>query len=353
MISINKKEWRKFLENEKQRLGISSLAVLNLSGKEMIDFSAKIAKKYQAVTAGSCLPEYILKTLDLRSDPRKLFPWAESLFIAAVPFNIIPLAENFFQEAENLEFAGKIAGYATRKDYHIFAKELFAEFAKDLAEFAIADSDDILKTEICVDTMPVAERSLAAHSNVGVIGRNSSLLTLNTGSGCFIAELFTNLKMPEIKERSFRLACGSCGNCLNTCSTGAIKSDSKFFAYNLCRSCLSMEKRGALNKNEREILGDWIFGCDDCSSCCPGSKLPPPFYADLEWLLLAPSSEVKRKIVGTSLEYVGVTLLRRNALAVLGNRKSSAAIELIRRFAANSGSILLKATATDILQQEI
>ena len=345
---MNKKEWKLFLEKEKQLLDISSIAVLDLSGKEIKNFSTKIAKRYKAA-ADYFLPEYILRTIDLRTDPCKLFPWAESLFIAAVPFNIIPVAEDFIPRSENPEITGKIADYATRKDYHIFAKELLAKFAEDLAKFAIMESGGTLKTKVCVDTMPIAERPLAALANIGVIGRNFSLLTYNAGSRCFIAELFSNLKIPDIKERSFRTTCESCSACLSACSTGAITRESTF-AYNLCRSSITMEKRGVLNNKEREMLGDWIFGCDDCSSCCPGSKQPSSFHADLEWLLFSPLSEVKRKISGTPLEYAGVTLLRRNALAVLENKKSNTAIAMIKKFIENSKSVLLKATATDILE---
>jgi len=348
-LSITRKDWKAFIEHEKKVHIISSMAIINLNGKKQDDLSAKIAKKYQSLINTS-LPEYIKNTIELRSDPRKLFPWAKSIFIAAVPFNRVPNVENFIPEAKNPLFAGKIAGYATRKDYHIFAKELFNSIANDISTFIsqYKNEKQDIRIEICVDTMPVAERALAAISNLGKIGKNASLLTHDAGSGCFITELFTDLDVPDVKAHSLNVSCNSCSNCISACQTGALKSKSEF-GYALCRSCLTMEKRGILSLNERKILGEWIFGCDDCSSCCPGSKLPKPFDADLKWLLTVDAGEIKRRIKGTAIEYAGVTLLRRNALAVLGNRKSKETLNLIQKFAEKSGSRLLKTTAEEIL----
>ena len=348
-LTISTTNWKKFLEHEKKLHGISSIGILNLNDELQNEISAKITAKDQALLKNA-LPKYVKDTIDLRSDPRKLFPWAKSIIIVAIPFNIIPEIDNFLPEATNPLFAGKISAYATRQDYHIFAKELFCSIAQNLSDFFNIHTNEkqLIKSEICVDTMPVAERALALAGNLGEIGRNTSLLTSDAGSGCFIAELFTDIDAPTIKPATFSVSCASCCNCINACDTGALESQSDF-AYALCRSCLTMEKRGMLSLAERNSLGGWIFGCDDCSSCCPKTKLPAPFQADLAWLLTIDTAEVKKKIKGTAIEYAGVTLLRRNALAVLGNHKNKETVDLIKNFAKKTGSRLLRTTAEEIL----
>ncbi len=350
-LIISTADWEQFLEKEKKIHRISSIAILNLNSKQQNNISVEISEKYQKLS-NSSIPKYVKNTIELRNDPRKLFPWAKSLIIATIPFHIIPRMDNFIPESTNPLFAGKIAAYAAGKDYHIFAKELFSSFTHDLSSFinTCTNSKQLIKSEICVDTMPVAERSLAVAGNLGKIGRNTFLLTNDDGSGCFIAELFTDIDAPEIKAATFSTACSSCNNCAKACNTGALDSKSKF-AYNLCRSCLTMEKRGTLSLQERNSLDGWIFGCDDCSSCCPKTKLPVPFEADLEWLLTTNTAEVKKKIKGTAIEYAGVTLLRRNALAVLGNRKNKKVFDLIKNFAAKTGSDFLRTAAEEILKE--
>ena len=105
-----------------------------------------------------------------------------------------------------------------------------------------------------------------------------------------------------------------------------------------------MEKRGVLTPKEGALLGDWIFGCDECLAICPGTTLPSPFELDLRWLLEASSAETRRAISNTALEYAGVTLLRRNAIIVLANRRHPETEALISRFSRTTGSDLLRAT---------
>lgn len=348
-LLANKPELQHFLDQSKKQYGFAALSVISLRKETMADFAAQLAKTSPNASPSE-LPDYISRKMDLRRDPRLLFPWARSVFIAAVPFNRLPPTEIYLPAATEIEYTGKIAGYAARRDYHQYGRELFAKFATSLAKFANADdfTNHEFQYEICIDTMPVAERALAAFSGLGSVGRNFSLLVKSNGSSCFIAELFTDLDLPDITETGFPLSCSSCNICLNSCKTGALNSKSAF-GYQLCRSYLTMENRGSLSPRERKFLGGWIFGCDDCTSCCPESHQPPVFHADIEWLLCSPASEVKKRIAETPLNYAGVTLLRRNSLAVLENTGTVKAKSLISRFSRMTGSELLKKTAREIL----
>jgi epoxyqueuosine reductase len=345
-------KWERFSQNTKFELGFAEIKTVGLSSEIRDQISAKFAK-----VDISGYPEYISKSSDLRSDPLKLYPWAKSVIVAAFPFSDIPDHPPFLKPATSLEFSGKIAGYAMKQDYHKFGKEKLAKFAERLKE----DVNCEIRTDICIDTAPVAEKIIAEFAGIGRIGLNSCLLVKNHGSGCFLGEIFTSVKISgsEFQVPSSELSggpnefwsCQGCNRCLNGCPTGAI-SRGENFRCKLCRSYLTMEKRGELTNQERRLLGDFIFGCDICTDLCPRSNIPPAFEVDLEWLLMSPSGELKRAINGTTLEYAGATLLQRNALAVLENKNNDKAFELINKFVKKTGSDLLRKTAEDILRTE-
>ena len=113
-----------------------------------------------------------------------------------------------------------------------------------------------------------------------------------------------------------------------------------------------MEKKGVLEEEDRKSLGEWIFGCDLCTSPCPESKIPPPLKADLEWLLLEDDSVVGGIINNSPLAYPGLKLLRRNAVCVLGNKPSAKGKSILAKFAASANDEMLK-VMTEVVLKEI
>jgi len=349
-----KRKLGKLLDNGRTDFGFAEIGFLSLDQKIREHISAKFAE-----ADISKYPDYFSDSIELRSDPIKLFPWAKSVIVAAFPFSGIPDQKTFLKPATSLDTLGKVAGYAMKTDYHVFGKKLLANFAEKLKNelnCGIYPSSDAVRTEICIDTSPVAEKILANLAGIGSVGLNSCLLAKNHGSGCFLGEIFTDFAMPfdfaqdrEDENSAEFWSCHGCNRCLASCPTGAI-SEGKEFQCGLCRSHLTMEKRGELGKEERQLLGDWVFGCDTCTECCPRSNIPNAFDVDLEWLLMTPSGELKKAVKGTALEYAGVSLLQRNALAVLENRGTEKTVELIKDFSEKTGSELLKKTADDIIR---
>lgn len=353
------KNWNQISEEAKTGLGFAEIKILELNPEVRDRISANFAKNDVAE-----FPEYLSKSADLRSNPLKQFPWAKSVISVAFPFADIPNHKPFLKPATSLELSGKVAGYAMKTDYHKFGKEKLAKFAEKLKHKMSCE----IRTEICIDTSPVAEKIIANLAEVGKPGLNSCLLVKNYGSGCFLGEIFTDVK---ISSSEFRRgdplvarvprselsgnyvefwSCQGCNRCLAGCPTGAISKGNNF-RCGLCRSYLTMEKRGELTKEERKLLGDWVFGCDICTSFCPRSNIPKAFDVDLEWLLMSPSGELKKAIKGTTLEYAGVTLLKRNALVVLENKKNDKTLALIEKFVKKTGSELLRKTGEDILSK--
>ena len=367
------------IDEIKTGLGIAELGFLNFTPEIRNALSAKFAK-----TDMSSYPDYLKNTTELRSDPVKFHPWSKSAIIAAIPFNNVPDIPTFLKPADDPELAGKVAGYAIKQDYHTFGKELLAKFAEKLqhainhlnAYSSVSDRSATqitirgiksaptlsydtaigelaplvglnceIRTEISVDTAPVAERTLALLSGIGRIGLNSCVLTPDNGSGCFIGEIFTDAEFTKnstlTNKQEKNRQCSTCGQCIKKCPTGALSTNSDF-NYSRCRSNLTIEKRGLLTLEEEKLIGEWIFGCDICTACCPGTILPSPYEVDLEWLLLCPSSELKRAIKGTAIEYTGVTNLRRNAIVVLRNRNTAKTDKLLQKFSKQTGSALLK-----------
>ena len=343
--------WKTLINNIKQSYDCRAIGVVNFDISEFSLFSRNLKKKFNKVLKS--MPEYVKNSLDERAQPDKLYPWANSVIICAVPFNIIPDLTDFLPQADVDDiFFGCIAGYAARQDYHQFAIDFGNRIIEDIKKFAFDQNlfSGNTKFEICVDTKPIAEKSLAEYANVGLMGNNHLIQTVGGAADSFLMEIFTNIKIPDIKEKSSLLSCGSCGKCFSSCPSGAL-GGAGFFDYNLCVSSLTMEKRGVLSSDERKMLEHWIFGCDLCATSCPGSKLPPIYKADLKWILNASSAEVKRKIANSPLNYAGVTLLRRNALAVLGNIANQEAYDIVKDFQKKTQSSVLKITANEILAE--
>jgi epoxyqueuosine reductase len=320
---------------------IAAIAVVNINSPTM----NRVQQALVNFTVPPQYSSYLVESLPARRNFNTAFPWANSIVIAAIPFSALPQLPEL-PAAKSRELSGIIAGYASREDYHLAGKNILQILAEQLQ----AALNDELRYQICIDTAPLAERIIAAVAGIGQVGLNHCLLTQGYGSGCFIASLLTDADLTEIVlphlPRQSQI-CHCCHNCLKSCRNQAININSHF-DINRCISYLTMEKRGLLTKTEMQSLGDNIFGCSNCTSICPDSNLPQDIAVDLEWLLLAPTAAVKRAIRGSALEYAGVTTLRRNAIAVLANRRHPAATELIRR-ASHSGSNLLRQSAAAVL----
>ncbi len=317
-----------FIHGACGELDFCAVSVLNLNHDSYAGLAGRLNDIYSSDSPNfNEWPEYLKKSSGKRADPKNAFPWAKSLAIFAFPFHRIPVNRNFLPETTEDDLSGLVAGYAGRIDYHVFMEEQIAKFAVELKKLTGRE----IRTEICVDTKPIAEKSLAAFSGIGVIGLNSCILCKGEGSGTCLGVLALDIELPELEKPDFAAPCSTCGKCVEKCPTGAITGRPGEFKYRKCRSYLTMEKKGVLEKDECLMLGDWIFGCDICTSFCPGSHPLKPVKADLEWLLLENESIIRDVIKNTPLEYPGVKLLRRNALAVLGNRKSAIGKSLLAK----------------------
>ena len=205
--------------------------------------------------------QWMEKHFDLRIDPSKLVPGAKS---------VITLLLNYYPEQRQQSEAPKIAKYAWGMDYHDVIREKLNEFLATLKTM-IGD----INGRGFVDSAPVLERSWAARSGLGWIGKNGNLLNKQMGSFFFIATLITDLELEPDPPFSTD-HCGTCTRCVDACPTEAIVSPTVIDA-NKCISYLTIELKDALIPNDLQSKMDgWMFGCDVCQDVCPWNRFSKP-----------------------------------------------------------------------------
>ena len=202
--------------------------------------------------------EYMARAEEKRREPDKILPDAKS---------IIVLALNYFQNDPPVTKAapavtGRIARYAWGDDYHGLIEGKLRKIDNFLCEYGG-------KQKCYVDTGPVLERDYAASAGTGWQGKSTMLIDEKLGTWFFLAEVLTTLGLPP--DEPARDRCGTCERCIKACPTGAITAPYKLDAR-LCISYLTIELKNSIPLELRPLIGDRIFGCDDCLDACPWNR---------------------------------------------------------------------------------
>ncbi len=205
--------------------------------------------------------QYMENYFDLRTDPTKLVPGAES---------VITLMMNYYPGEIQKPDTPKISKYAYGQDYHhVIRKKL-----KQLLQF-IRDHIGEVQGRGFVDSAPVLERSWAQRSGLGWIGKNGNLITRQHGSFYFIATLITDLIL-DYDDPFAKDYCGSCRRCIDACPTNAIQ-ENKVIDGSKCISYFTIELKEQLIPDEMQgKFKDWVFGCDICQDVCPWNRFAVP-----------------------------------------------------------------------------
>ncbi|HXG66115.1 MAG TPA: tRNA epoxyqueuosine(34) reductase QueG, partial [Blastocatellia bacterium] len=196
--------------------------------------------------------QYMTRNTHLHARPNALAPHALSL---------ITLAINYYAEAPPFAHEnryGRVARYAWGRDYHEVVKPRLGELTAQIERLA----GRRLHARCFVDAVPLLERALAARAGLGFFGKNTNLLQPQRGSWFFLAEILLDLELPA-DGRPVSVSCGTCSRCLTACPTGAFAGPYRLDARR-CISYLTIEHKGAIPRELRAGLGEWVFGCDVC-----------------------------------------------------------------------------------------
>jgi len=198
------------------------------------------------------------------------FPGARSIIVVGVNYYSEKRGQVSDQSARDLSpfqlrgesGKGKVARYAWGRDYHRAIGKRLEEFRERLTEL----SGRPVRAEICVDTKPLPERSLAQKAGLGFIGKQSQLLSPKFGPWLFLAELVTDLELEP--DLPYLGSCGQCTICIDRCPTQAILPEGGIDARR-CIAYLTIEHKGEIAEELKPLIGDWVFGCDLCLQVCP------------------------------------------------------------------------------------
>jgi epoxyqueuosine reductase len=261
---------------------------------------------------------WLAHTASRRGDPQTLWPDART---------VIVLGRNYGGTDDPLAGAadperGIISVYARGQDYHDTVKKRL----KALARWIAAHWPGELK--VFVDTAPVMEKPLAQQAGLGWQGKHTNLVSRGFGSWLFLGEIYLSLALePDVPDEDH---CGACRRCLDACPTDAFPAPYKLDARR-CISYLTIEHKGPIPHELRPLIGNRIFGCDDCLAVCPWNKFAqaghePAFLPRKE--LTAPrlaelarldDAAFRALFAGTSVKRTGRDRFLRNVLTAIGN----------------------------------
>jgi len=301
-----------------EELGFEALGI---AGIDLTAAEAGLAAWLEAGFHGEM--DYMAKHGTRRTRPAELVPGTRRVISARMGY--LPSAAS----AETNLADGRcayISRYALGRDYH---KVLRARLQK-LAERIAAAAPHGYR--VFVDSAPVMEAALADQAGLGWRGKHSLLLTRDAGSWFFLGEIYTDLPLPIDPPVSAH--CGTCRACLDACPTGAIVAPYRVDARR-CISYLTIELHGAIPEDLRPLIGNRIYGCDDCQLACPWNRYarisPEADFAPRHGLdrvtlveLFAWSAEdFARRMAGSPIHRIGYARWLRNIAVALGNAPTS------------------------------
>jgi len=257
-----------------------------------------------------------------RGDPQVLWPEAKTIIVLGMNYGSA-------DDTEAEEDRGVVSIYARGRDYHDTVKKRL----KRLGRWIAAEWPGELK--VFVDTAPVMEKPLAQQAGIGWQGKHTNLVSREFGSWLFLGEIYLSLALdPDPAEADH---CGTCRACLDSCPTAAFPAPYQLDARR-CVSYLTIEHKGPIPLELRPLIGNRIFGCDDCLAACPWNKyarataepdflpreaLTAPRLAELAAL---DDAEFRTLFAGTSVKRIGRDRFVRNVLNAIGNAPAHPAL---------------------------
>jgi epoxyqueuosine reductase len=299
---------------------------------------------------------YLERNAPKRADPQQVLPGAKSIIALAASYEISNLESQIPEGSRT----GRIARYARFADYH----EVLGKRLKTLTELVDQLGGPGTRSLWYVDAGPILERDFAQRAGLGFIGKHTNLISRQFGNWVFLAEIVTTLELePDAPERN---RCGSCTRCIEACPTRAITAPFELDARR-CISYLTIELKGSIPLEFRPLIGNRIFGCDDCLEVCPwnrfakegqlmkGHARPDLAMPDLIELLALDDAAFQRRFAGTPMLRAKRPGLLRNVSVALGNVGDATALPALKRAAGDPEPLIAEHArwAVEQIQQRI
>lgn len=278
---------------------------------------------------------YMARTLDLREDPRRVLPGAQTVIAAALHYPRVAGSSGGRPR-------GRVAAYAQGTDYHLILEQRLRDAAGEIARSYPGGY------RYYVDTGPVLERDWASQSGIGWIGKNTCAIDPERGSYFFIGILLTTLELEPDPPAADH--CGTCSRCLDACPTGAIVGPRELDAR-LCISYLTIEHKGLIEPELETAMGDLVFGCDICQEVCPYngprqallpgdpqlSPRPENIAPLLEELSVLDAESFRARFPRSPVRRAKLTGLLRNVIIALGNSPDPESAAMLSRLSCRAG----------------
>jgi epoxyqueuosine reductase len=298
---------------------------------------------------------YMQRGEEKRCDPEKILPGAKSIVVFALNYfqgNAAHRPTHSSSAASSSATTGKIARYAWGDDYH----EVIANKLHKIDEFLRSFGG---QQRCYVDTGPVLERDHAAQAGIGWHGKSTMLIDQWLGTWFFLAETLTTLDLPA--DQAVPNRCGTCERCIIACPTGAITGPHQLDARR-CISYLTIELKGAIPLELRPLIGDRIFGCDDCLDACPWNRFAqesresafsarrPTTGMSLREYLELSDAKFRAVFKNSPIKRIKRRGFLRNVCVALGNVGDSSDLPALERAAADPEPLIAEHAAWAIQQ---
>ena len=250
-----------------------------------------------------------------------------------------------------------VSRYALGRDYHKVIRARLQKLA-----LRIQDQVGEFGSRVFTDSAPVMEKAIAEKSGLGWIGKHTNVINSKSGSWFFLGEIYTDLPLPVDKPATNH--CGSCSQCIVDCPTNAIVGPYQVDAR-LCISYLTIELKDAIPEKLRPLIGNRVYGCDDCQLVCPWNKFaqtarvndfsPRKNVTDRELLELFSWSEEKflKETEGNPIRRIGHERWQRNIATSMGNALRSKTISSDERSQMINSLNKKRSTASELVTEHI
>ena len=315
---------------------------LGVAGTDLAGDEARLLAWLAAGRHGTM--DYMARHGARRARPAEIVPG--TLSVITVRMNYLPPGARASEAVLADPAKAYVARYAVGRDYH---KVLRAKLQR-LAD-RIEDEVGPFGYRVFTDSAPVLEVALAARAGIGWRGKHTLLLTREAGSWFFLGELYTSLPLPATPPQSPH--CGTCTACIDACPTGAIVAPYELDARR-CISYLTIEHAGSIPEELRPLIGNRIYGCDDCQLACPWNRYATAATeigfgvrhglddAELIALFRWTEAEFEARTAGSAIRRIGYERWLRNLAVALGNAPCDRGIVAALEARAGDASALVR-----------